>query len=97
METKECKTCHAIKPINEFHKHPQYADGHDSTCGACRSEQRKKRRQKQKNEQPANRPPKIHPVYSNPELAKFTPRQLIEELKARGYSGELHITQKIKL
>lgn len=22
METKECKTCHAIKPINEFHKHP---------------------------------------------------------------------------
>lgn len=43
METKECKTCHAIKPINEFHKHPQYADGHDSTCGACRSEQRKKK------------------------------------------------------
>jgi hypothetical protein len=30
-------------------------------------------------------------------LAKFTPRQLMEELKARGYSGELHITQKIKL
>lgn len=20
METKECKTCHAIKPINEFYK-----------------------------------------------------------------------------
>lgn len=51
----------------------------------------------QKNEQLSNRPLKIHPVYSNPELAKFTPRQLIEELKARGYSGELHITQKIKL
>lgn len=57
----------------------------------------KKRRQKQKNEQPANRPPKIHPVYSNPELAKFTPRQLMDELKARGYSGELQYTQKIKL
>lgn len=64
---------------------------------ACRSEQRKKRRQNQKNEQPTNRPAKIHPVYSNPELAKFTPRQLMDELKARGYSGELHITQKIKL
>ena len=47
METKECKTCHAIKPINEFYKN--------------------------------------------------SIRQLIEELKARGYSGELHITQKIKL
>ena len=97
METKECKTCHAIKPINEFYKNSMYSDGHDCTCGSCRSEQRKKRRQNQKNEQVSNRPLKIHPVYSNPELAKFTPRQLIEELKARGYSGELHITQKIKL
>lgn len=97
METKECKTCHAIKPINEFYKNPLYADGHDSTCGACRSEQRKKRRQNQKNEQSVNRFSKIHPVYSNPELAKFTPRQLMDELKAREYSGELHITQKIKL
>lgn len=51
----------------------------------------------QKNEQSVNRPLKMHPVYSNPELAKFTPRQLMNELKARGYSGELHITQKIKL
>jgi hypothetical protein len=97
METKECKVCHTIKPINEFHKHPQYADGHDSTCSACRNEQRKKRRQNQKNERPVNLHPKIHPVYSNPELAKFTPRQLIEELKSRGYSGELLYVQKIKL
>lgn len=97
MEIKECKTCHAIKPINEFHKHPQYADGHDSTCRACRNEQRKQRMKNQKNEQSVNRPLKMHPVYSNPELAKFTPRQLMDELKARGYSGELHITQKIKL
>lgn len=29
----------------------------------------------------------------NPELAKFTPRQLIEELKARGYRGRLTYTQ----
>ena len=32
-------------------------------------------------------------VYSNPELAKFHPRELIAELKARGYSGELRYTQ----
>lgn len=80
-----------------FTSTPVCGYGHDSTCGVCRSEQRKKRRQKQKNEQPANRPPKIHPVYSNLELAKFTPRQLMDELKARGYSGELQYTQKIKL
>lgn len=32
-------------------------------------------------------------VHSNPELAKFQPRELIAELKARGYSGELRYTQ----
>lgn len=32
-----------------------------------------------------------------PDLAQFTPRQLIEELKNRGYTGELQYVQKIKL
>lgn len=32
-----------------------------------------------------------------PELGRFTPRQLIEELKNRGYTGELQYVQKIKL
>ena len=34
---------------------------------------------------------------TNPALASFTPRQLMEELKARGYTGELKYTQVIKL
>jgi hypothetical protein len=33
-------------------------------------------------------------IYSNPELARFSPRELIAELKARGYTGELKYTQK---
>lgn len=36
-------------------------------------------------------------VFTNPELAKFTPRHLMDELKARGYTGELQYTQKITL
>lgn len=31
------------------------------------------------------------------ELSRFTPRQLLGELKARGYSGELTYTKKIRL
>ena len=30
-------------------------------------------------------------IYSNPELAKFSPRELIAELKARGYTGDHHL------
>ena len=36
-------------------------------------------------------------IYSNPGLAKFSPRELIAELKARGYTGELKYTQTISL
>lgn len=33
----------------------------------------------------------------NPELSKFTPRELIQELSARGYRGQLEYVQTIKL
>lgn len=35
--------------------------------------------------------------WANSELAKFTPRELIAELKARGYSGELSYLYTIKI
>lgn len=35
--------------------------------------------------------------HCNPDLAQFTPRQLIEELRHRGYTGEIQYVQKIKL
>ena len=34
---------------------------------------------------------------ANSELAKFTPRELMAELKARGYSGELSYLYTIKI
>lgn len=34
---------------------------------------------------------------ANPDLAKFKPRELIEELKARGYKGTLTYEQVITL
>ena len=33
----------------------------------------------------------------NPDLAQFKPRELIEELRFRGYHGELKLTQTIKV
>ena len=36
-------------------------------------------------------------MFTNPDLAKFKPRELIEELKARGYKGTLTYEQVITL
>lgn len=54
---------------------------------------------------PTNRPKKpmqmgggkLTKVFTNPDLAKFKPRELIEELKARGYKGMLTYEQVITL
>ena len=36
-------------------------------------------------------------VYTNPELAKFQPRELMDELRARGFRGELEWIKKVKI
>jgi len=38
-----------------------------------------------------------HKVYAHAELARFSPRQLIEELRERGYKGKLTYTMEVML
>lgn len=88
LKLKRCNKCGVVKSIERFSKNADCVDGHVGVCKDCRNSERKKR---------INDQPKLKPCFSNSELAKFTPRQLIDELKARGYTGELQFTQKIKL
>ena len=83
--TKKCVTCGRELPVSEFHKNAKNKDGLQSKCKSCVSEYNRA----------YNRAEHLNKVYLNPELAKFQPRELIAELRARGYSGELSYKQVI--
>lgn len=85
METKVCKVCGQELPLSEFRKSPFTTNG-ISTCNKCIGDKIKKTRLF--NRTRSN---------SNSELSKFTPRELIGELKSRGYKGKLYVTRTIEL
>lgn len=85
METKVCKVCGQELPLSEFRKSPFTPNG-IATCNKCVSKKIKKTKLF-----------KETTGSTNTELAKFTPRELIEELKSRGYKGKLYVTRTIEL
>lgn len=85
---KECTKCHRTLPESEFYKKSGSPDGLQYVCKDCLKEYQHKRNSMGGG---TNR------VFSNPDLARFTPRQLMEELRARGYTGELKYVQVIKI
>lgn len=85
METKVCKVCGQELPLSEFRKSLRVPNG-IATCKKCVNEKIKKTKLF-----------KETTGSINSELAKFTPRELIEELKSRGYKGKLYVTRTIEL
>lgn len=82
IKTKRCPKCGRELPLSEFYLKRTAPDSLQTWCKEC---QKERVRTNYTNN------------YCNPDLAKFTPRQLIEELKNRGYRGKLQYVQKIKL
>ena len=86
MEMKKCNLCGRELPLSEFKKHRLSKDGYSNLCRTCAS----RKRMNKDNFTPPH-------LGGNPALKDFTPRELIEELKVRGYKGKLIIERKITL
>lgn len=96
METKICRKCGRELPLDQYFRNKAMKDGHDSQCKECKTaytlEYQKKYRARKREQAKENERiefEKKYKIYTDKELAKFTPRQLILELKARGYVGTL--------
>ena len=83
IKTKVCNKCGRELPIDTFNKKASSKDGLQGYCRDCQNSYMSERyKSEKKNKQ------KMLPVFTNPELAKFQPRELLAELKARGYEWE---------
>ena len=92
METKVCKKCGKELPVENFSLNRRSPDGRHSECKECKRLYMKEywlRKKSKKKEAERLEFEKKHKVYTNRDLAMFTPRELMLELKARGYEGEL--------
>lgn len=83
--TKICSQCKRELPLEQF----QLSNGRiRSICPECYSQNLKAGHLAAKNKKAKG---------TNPELQKFFAIELIQELRARGYKGELQYVQTIKI
>jgi len=93
METKICRKCGKELSIDNFYKDRSAEDGLRCYCKACI----KAYNASKKTDTERRRGGGLTKALTNPDLAQFKPRELIEELKARGYKGTLTYEQVITL
>ena len=83
-------------PLENFYVNKSLKGGHDNTCKECKNTYAKEWQKKNREMKKARKIEEEriafeskYKIYTNRELAKFTPRELMLELKARGYVGTL--------
>ena len=87
METKICKNCGQEKPIADFQKHKGYKDGYANCCKECRNLYYKSHYRAVGKEDRQKRR----------DLAIFSTREILLELKRRGCTGTLTMTETYNL
>lgn len=90
METKRCAKCGKVLPISEFAPHHKSRDGYRKECKVCTCQQ------EHRNSNISEPLFKKKPLEGgNPELARFDPRTLINEIRHRGYRGKLSFVLEV--
>lgn len=86
--TKICCKCRRELPVSEFYKAKNSKDGYQGVCKECAREYHRK---KAKVERPASTDG------GGGGLEKYTPRELLEELRRRGYKWSSLWLEKVKV
>jgi broad-specificity NMP kinase len=95
-KTKICAKCKRELPLTMFTTNRSTKDGLQGHCRECQREYDRRRKERMKLERESAQAAlrsaseifEGHVVYRHRDLARFTHRQLLEELKARGYKWE---------
>lgn len=104
IKTKVCRKCNCELPVTAFSKHKKASDGLQPYCKECAKKSSYESYHRRKTSAltettaiVAENGQRLVKVYAHPELAKFTPRQLMEELKARGFRWEYMLEPQRKI
>lgn len=87
---KICKGCGRLLPLSEYHVNNGYKDGHDTKCKKCHIEMKKRGGSAVKAQKAQEQKQETQPTTT---LADFSNKLLFAELRRRGFSGELRISQ----
>lgn len=110
VPTKVCPKCGRELPTTEFYGNRHNKDGLQDKCKDCQREWnreylKRKKAERMKSEDKVETKKVVVDtqertmcrVYSEPELAKFTPRQLMQELKSRGFTWDWMLEPQRKI
>lgn len=102
-EQKTCSSCGRLLPLSDFYKSARTKDGHENYCKECRKKRNAINYKKRVTLPPPTVPNSIDqelldcigpehvgkPIQRRTPLSAYTPRELMIELKRRGFTGHL--------
>ena len=91
-EKKICKVCGGEFDLDFFQNHPTAKDGHSGVCKHCMSKLQSEGHKKRRDEKKMSLEEEVKNARFL-RVMEFTPRELMEALKKKGFEGTLSYTE----